>query len=105
MNKVPPAVNCGGDGLVDYQTDLTCTITGFKGQTCLLSYIEIDAGSGAEGAEQNAVRLTPEADTDRARATVQTPITRAGTFVVRFILYDPRGTELARRDSEQANVR
>lgn len=98
----PPAAIGAAIDNVQLSTGTPCckfsvevTITGFKGQKCLLSYIEIDASTGAQGTEQNAMTLTPEADTDQARGTVYAPITRAGTFVVRFILYDPKGTPRA----------
>jgi hypothetical protein len=75
-------------------------LMGFKDQDATLTTTVIDVESGTPG-RPSATTITPESDDDRATAEIPVTIDRAGNFLIRFILSDPDGVELARRDVSQ----
>lgn len=79
-------------------------LKGFNGQECLLSWsiYDADTASPVRGfTDQPAVGFIPESDDDSARenVTIQVPPV-PGTYFVRFVLTDPDGVELDRKDTE-----
>jgi hypothetical protein len=79
-------------------------IDGFNGEPTVLNTSIIDAESGDALNSWDVLTFEPEADTDRARADAEVPIVDSGSYVVRFVLYDPDGVELDRAESNVIDV-
>jgi len=75
------------------------TIYGFNNQQCDLNFVVINSDTGQAFSEHPGVGFTPNSDLDQARSNVQVPISTRGHYVVRFLLYDPHGVELARKEA------
>jgi hypothetical protein len=77
---------------------------GFNGKTCQLETTVVNAVTGAEGTPSSE-EFTMEADTDRADADVPVNFQNAlGSYYVIFVLRDPNGMELDRRQTSPFNV-
>jgi hypothetical protein len=79
------------------QFSVNFTLKGFKGQRAHLEAIvnDSDANTAYETVDLGTAR--PDADEDQASFPAELPIERAGDFDIAFVLFDPRGTELARK--------
>ena len=106
VTQKPPAM--GGD-IADVQSVATnpcCTLSaqvslkGFYGEVCHLRATIVNTSTGEE-APGDEVTFIPEADEDQARSDIGVSADGPGTYVVRFILYDPDGVELDRFTSQQ----
>lgn len=75
-------------------------IFGFKDDVCTLRTIAINPSTG-ETAEVDQTEFQPESDDDQASVEIEVPFDEPGTFVVRFVLEDPDGTELDRFEVTQ----
>jgi hypothetical protein len=76
-------------------------LLGFKSQPCMVKTTIIDAASGNQGRPGTGPSFVPESNDDQATQEITVPIPRSGNFMVRFILYDPKGVELDRLDRSQ----
>lgn len=97
---------------VDYSSgndfSVRVELKGFNGQECVLTWNlhDADTRSPVSGfTEQPGAAFEPESDEDSARTdvTIEVP-PRTGTYFVRFVLEDPDGVELDRKDSEQFEI-
>ncbi len=106
-----PPVTAGSIEAVNRNSGTPCCtfsvkalIQGYDGQTCPLWATIIDANTGAQGTPFQVNGYVPQAGEDEGAFNDYVPITRSGSYIVRFTLYAPNGTELDQRDSSQVNV-
>jgi len=84
--------------------DVKASIQGYDGQWCSSKAIIINSDTGDQGSPIDEASYQPQAGQDEGVATDTVPITAAGNYIVRFILYAPNGTEMDQRDSSQLTV-
>lgn len=75
-------------------------LEGFKGKECPVRWTLVAANTGRSAPGSGETAFMPEANIDRARTDIEVPVYVAGSWFVRFVLYDPDGVELDRQDSE-----
>ena len=75
-------------------------IFGFGGDVCTLRTIAMNPSTG-DTVEVDRTEFQPESDDDQAGGEVDVLFDEPGTFVVRFVLEDPDGTELDRFEITQ----
>jgi len=114
LGKVPPpeitVPQLGEAGVV---VGFDVLLEGFAGQTCRLRWSLVDAATRVRVPEANLVdqpgwpigTFTPGGNRDQASGEVWVaPPARAGTYLVRLELEDPRGVRLTALDSEPFTV-
>jgi hypothetical protein len=78
---------------------------GYKGETFTLKASVLNVDTGTQGTPDEVANYIPEAEEDEGASTFRIPINQRGTFVVRFILEAPNGTEVDRKDSLRIPMR
>jgi hypothetical protein len=79
-------------------------LEGLQGEATVLNVVVIDAQLEEAVNSWDVVSLEAEADLDRARTDAEVPIDYAGSYIVRFILYDPNSVELDRAETDVIEV-
>jgi hypothetical protein len=74
-------------------------LSGFKNHDCTLLSTLINTADGSETPGYEVI-FTPEGHVDQARASASVPAMTAGTYIARFVLYDPDRVELDRFETK-----
>lgn len=117
LNPNPPASPTPAPTLAGHITKVDLSVTrpcctysvqahiqGYQGQQCPMTYIVIDARTGAEGAPQTPMSFVPNSSDDTGSADISVPLNAAGVYYLRFLLYDPNHNELDRQQTSPITV-
>ncbi|MEU4355862.1 hypothetical protein [Streptomyces virginiae] len=84
--------------------NVKASIKGYDGEDCMTRAVIIDAITNEQGTQFDVARYRPDSDDDEGAIDSYIGINTPGSYIVRFILYAPNGTELDRQDSGPVTV-